>query len=224
MKAEDIIIEPEFERLLPLTDATEDTLLETSILESNGPTDPLTLWGDSNILIDGHRRLKVCKKHDLPFTVVREDLESAEDVRIWMLCKQLSRRNLQDRQRPRLVRELYDRIKANKAHSDGNAADVIAGMLGTTKRSVYRYVERQRKIDQLIPGWQIQAERIGLGKGIVEKVADYYSFSKESLIRTDSSTLNQPAKRPPRTGFDLSKARKELGYAPKSIEETLDLI
>ncbi len=59
---------------------------------------------------------------------------------------------------------------------------------------------------------------------IVEKVADYYSFSKESLIRTDSSTLNQPAKRPPKTGFDLSKARKELGYAPKSIEETLDLI
>jgi dTDP-4-dehydrorhamnose reductase len=36
--------------------------------------------------------------------------------------------------------------------------------------------------------------------------------------------LNQPAKRPPHTGFDLTKARKELGYSPKTIEETLDLI
>jgi dTDP-4-dehydrorhamnose reductase len=59
---------------------------------------------------------------------------------------------------------------------------------------------------------------------IVEKVADYYTFSKASLIRTDSSTLNQPAKRPPRTGFDLTKAMNELGYAPKTIEQTLDLI
>jgi len=29
--------------------------------------------------------------------------------------------------------------------------------------------------------------------------------------------LNQPAKRPPRTGFDISKARKELGYEPHTF-------
>jgi len=59
---------------------------------------------------------------------------------------------------------------------------------------------------------------------IVERVANYYGLSTETLTKTDSSTLNQPAKRPPRTGFDLTKSRNELGFDPKTIEETLRLI
>ena len=43
----------------------------------------------------------------------------------------------------------------------------------------------------------------------------------ESVIRTSSDTLNQKAKRPPKTGFDLSKSRSELGYTPLSFEEAL---
>jgi dTDP-4-dehydrorhamnose reductase len=59
---------------------------------------------------------------------------------------------------------------------------------------------------------------------IVERVAIHFGLSTQSLVRTDSSTLNQPAKRPPKTGFDLTKSRNELGYNPKTLEETLDLI
>jgi len=59
---------------------------------------------------------------------------------------------------------------------------------------------------------------------IVERVANYFGLSTETLTKTDSSTLNQPAKRPPRTGFDLTKSRNELGYNPKSLEDTLSLI
>lgn len=59
---------------------------------------------------------------------------------------------------------------------------------------------------------------------IVERVARHFSISTNSLVRTDSSTLNQPAKRPPRTGFDLSKSRRELGYNPMTLEETLPFI
>ena len=59
---------------------------------------------------------------------------------------------------------------------------------------------------------------------LVSRVADYFGISKETLVRTDSTTLNQPAKRPPRTGFDLTKSRTELGYNPKTLEQTLPLI
>jgi hypothetical protein len=182
MNADEIIIDPEFEKLLPYTDATEDALLEQSIIETEGPTDPLTLWGDSNILIDGHRRLKICKKHDLPFRTVREYLESSEDVRIWMLLKQLSRRNLQDKQRPRLVRELYDRIRINSMRGDGNAAEQVADMIGTTRRSIYRYVAKQRVIDSLIPGWQVQAERHGLNEETARLVAKCSKNDQELLL------------------------------------------
>jgi dTDP-4-dehydrorhamnose reductase len=59
---------------------------------------------------------------------------------------------------------------------------------------------------------------------IVERIADHFGWSKENIKRSSSDTLNQPAKRPPKTGFDLSKAKKELGYYPKVLEVTLDLI
>jgi dTDP-4-dehydrorhamnose reductase len=59
---------------------------------------------------------------------------------------------------------------------------------------------------------------------IVERVAKHFNLPTDNLKKSSSTTLNQPAKRPPHTGFDLTKARKELGYSPKTIEETLDLI
>lgn len=59
---------------------------------------------------------------------------------------------------------------------------------------------------------------------IVERVAKHFKFSTDNLKKSSSATLNQPAKRPPHTGFDITKARNDLGYNPKTIEETLDLI
>ena len=56
---------------------------------------------------------------------------------------------------------------------------------------------------------------------IVSRVAQFYNLNQDSINKTDSSTLNQPAKRPPKTGFDLTKAKIELGYNPKTLEETL---
>ena len=56
---------------------------------------------------------------------------------------------------------------------------------------------------------------------LVQKIAKFQGVSMESVIRTSSDTLNQKAKRPPKTGFDLSKSRSELGYTPLSFEEAL---
>ncbi|HIP31464.1 MAG TPA: SDR family oxidoreductase, partial [Crocinitomicaceae bacterium] len=39
---------------------------------------------------------------------------------------------------------------------------------------------------------------------IVERIAAYFSFSMDKVNKISSSTLDQPAKRPPKTGFDLS--------------------
>ena len=59
---------------------------------------------------------------------------------------------------------------------------------------------------------------------LVERIAQFYGLPMSQVKRTDSSTLNQPAKRPPKTGFNLSKAHARLGYAPKKFEETLGLL
>ncbi len=59
---------------------------------------------------------------------------------------------------------------------------------------------------------------------LVERVAKAFNLDMENVERVSSTTLNQKAKRPPKTGFDLSKAEKILGYQAKSFEEGIALI
>lgn len=54
--------------------------------------------------------------------------------------------------------------------------------------------------------------------------ADYYGLDKSLLQKADSSTFQQTAKRPARTGFVLDKAKKVLGYAPRTFQEGITLM
>ena len=59
---------------------------------------------------------------------------------------------------------------------------------------------------------------------LVRTVADYYGLDKSLINPVSSKTLNQPAKRPPVTGFILDKARRELGYDPHSFTEGIAIM
>ncbi len=59
---------------------------------------------------------------------------------------------------------------------------------------------------------------------IVERIAKHYGNSTDNLNKISTSTLNQKALRPPKTGFILDKSRNELGYSPHSFEECLAII
>jgi dTDP-4-dehydrorhamnose reductase len=59
---------------------------------------------------------------------------------------------------------------------------------------------------------------------LVYKVADFWKLDKSLVSPSKSTTLNQPAKRPPRTGLLIDKARKDLGYNPHSFEEGLKVL
>ena len=59
---------------------------------------------------------------------------------------------------------------------------------------------------------------------LVNRVADFFNLDKSSISAIKSITLNQAAKRPPKTGFVLDKAINELGYNPVSFEEGLAIV
>jgi dTDP-4-dehydrorhamnose reductase len=59
---------------------------------------------------------------------------------------------------------------------------------------------------------------------LANKVADYYHLDKSLIKPSKSADIKQPAKRPPRTGFIIDKARKVLGYNPHSFEEGIKLM
>jgi len=59
---------------------------------------------------------------------------------------------------------------------------------------------------------------------LVSRVADFYGYDKSIITPIKSTTLNQTAKRPPKTGFVLAKAIKDLNYSPCTFEEGLAIL
>lgn len=54
--------------------------------------------------------------------------------------------------------------------------------------------------------------------------ADFFKLNKSLIQQTDSTKFTQPAKRPPKTGFIIEKAKRELGYRPHTFKEGLSIL
>lgn len=72
--------------------------------------------------------------------------------------------------------------------------------------------------------YHISGEELMTPYEIAIRTASYFGLDKTLIEEVDSSIFTQPAKRPPATGFDISKAKNELGYSPQGFEEGLKLI
>lgn len=59
---------------------------------------------------------------------------------------------------------------------------------------------------------------------LVRKVADYWGLDQSFINEISSTSLNQMANRPVRTGFILGKTIKDLDYRPHSFEEGLAIL
>jgi dTDP-4-dehydrorhamnose reductase len=57
--------------------------------------------------------------------------------------------------------------------------------------------------------------------GMALETAALAGLDASLIERVDAATFSQPAKRPPVTGFDITKAVTELGYDPLSFAEGL---
>lgn len=56
------------------------------------------------------------------------------------------------------------------------------------------------------------------------KTAAFFDLDTSTMVQTDGSIFKQPAKRPPKTGFILDKAQKDLGYTPRSFDEGIAIL
>jgi hypothetical protein len=93
----DIVVNEELKAYIDPLTAEEHESLERSLL-TEGCRDALVLWGD--VLVDGHNRFGICRKHDIPFNTVQNPrFQSMEDVHLWMIEQHLGRRSVSDFQR-----------------------------------------------------------------------------------------------------------------------------
>ena len=54
------------------------------------------------------------------------------------------------------------------------------------------------------------------------QTADFFGLPKQLITKVTADVFSQPAKRPPKTGFNISKAQSILGFAPLSFSEGLN--
>lgn len=107
-----IVIIDELRDLIPALGVDEYAQLEANILK-NGCRDSLSIWETIQgkitentensdkpiyVLIDGHNRFDICKKHNISFNVQLLTFTDLQEVKDYMIDLQLGRRNLRPEQ------------------------------------------------------------------------------------------------------------------------------
>ena len=114
-------IDDEFKNALPpLTDA-EFTLLETNVVE-NGCEMPLVVW--NGVIVDGHNRYKICRKHNIPFAVEEKSFSSKDEAELWIVQNQIGRRNLSPFSKCEMVLRFEPILSAEAKKRQGKRTDI----------------------------------------------------------------------------------------------------
>lgn len=145
LKIDDLIIDKEFEELLPVLTPEEFVRLEQSILK-DGMLDPIKVWEEPgtgrNIIIDGHNRYRILKKNNISLNywenykfMYADELPTRDDVKRWMLEQQLGRRNLSEAEKYEIVQKFKSVFeqKAKKNQSLGGKGSANLPKVDTRK-------------------------------------------------------------------------------------------
>lgn len=140
----------EFEQLCPPLTSDEHAMLTSSIL-AHGVREPLVVWKEERILLDGHTRLAICKRHYLPYPVAEYSLQDRAAARAFVIDNALARRNLTEEQRrylrgKRLLAEKKDKtenlregeLPKHQGDASGKTASRIAKREGVSQATVER--------------------------------------------------------------------------------------
>jgi phage N-6-adenine-methyltransferase len=102
-----IIVDPEFAALIPPHD--NPAALEEDLV-AHGCRDPLLVWKEEGILLDGHTRKSICDRLGIAYRVTEESHPDRLSARIRILRIQLTRRNLPQVDRLDLADLLRDAV------------------------------------------------------------------------------------------------------------------
>ena len=148
-------IDAEFASLIPPLSEDEYNQLEANLL-AEGCRDRLLVWGD--ILIDGHNRLQICTKHNIPYEVAAYDFADRDEAIRYIILNQFGRRNLSLGDRSLLALKLGPiykaKAKSNQQQSPGR------GKKGLQNSANLFPVDTRKKI----------AEIAGVSHDTIEKV------------------------------------------------------
>ena len=107
-KVPTLIIDRDFKSLIRPLRRQEFLQLEKNILYE-GCRDPIITW--NGIIVDGHNRYEICRKHNIPFETKEMHFDSRAEVIAWICANQLGRRNITEETRKYLIGLQYETEK-----------------------------------------------------------------------------------------------------------------
>lgn len=197
IKNQIIILDEIRDYISPLSDE-EFGGLERTLLEE-GINDPLVIWETTSsaanidskdstvyVLIDGHHRFKVSKKHNLPFSIVLKKYPTMEVVKAAMLDKQLNRRNLTPEQVSYYRGLKYNIFKAKQVgvEKQVNVASELSKEFGVNEKTIRRDGAFASGIDKLSPEFKadVLKGKVDLPKNTVGVIAKLENVSNINSI------------------------------------------
>ena len=206
----DLVIDREFKELIPPLTTEEYTGLEKSLIEE-GCRDALVVW--QNVIVDGHNRYEICKKHDIAFNVVEKDFPDKNAAKVWIIENQFNRRNLPIYVRGELMLKLKPLIaakaKENQQVFKGNQHVAIPA------NSPTKQIETRKELSKLA----------GIGSNTIsriEKIAKKAPEEVKAKLRTGEMSVNEAYTRLKRA--EKEKRQEEIRLQNSKLVEQVDPI
>jgi len=239
-------IDEEFKNLLPPLSPEDFEQLERSILK-DGCRDPLVIWKKEKVLVDGHHRFSICQTHALPYGIEEMSFDSREDVVVWMMENQKSRRNMNKFQWAEVVLRCKETIavtaKANQVAGGGavrQKSDKPVRTLGKLAKLAGLSHDTMNKIEYILHNASrksLNALRRGdTGVSVngvytelreqeyeMEKEAEFTPKSKKKSRQRSSRVLPKVKREPQPSQEDLDIEINNLIESFMDIEERLPL-
>ena len=168
-------------------------------LDESAVPNPISFYGKSKLAGE-----EIVKQSKLPWVILRT-------VLVYGVTKDMSRSNIV--------------LWAKKSLEEGKVINVVNDQWRTPTLAedlamgCYLAAIKKAKGIYNISGYEMMTPY-----DIAIKTAEFFNLDKSLIKETDSTHFKQPAARPPKTGFIIDKAKRELGYAPRSFHEGLEVL
>ncbi|MET3651313.1 hypothetical protein ABIC75_001015 [Dyella japonica] len=189
----DIVVNEELKAYIDPLTPDEYEALERSLL-AEGCRDSLVLWG--NVLVDGHNRYGICRKHDLPFNTVQNTrFQSMEDVHLWMIEQHLGRRSVSDFQRGVLALRKREILQERRSRAKPVEEDVAVAVEAPASAPVADVAEPSAKPEPL-PSRQAIAREARLSNSqvvMIEKIQKQAAPEVVAAVKSGVLSINAAA-------------------------------
>jgi len=213
-------IDKELSSLIPPLRDEELAQLEQNIV-ADGCRDPLVVWVDNNILLDGHNRYRICTDRGIPFETRAIALADGEAAAAWIIHNQIGRRNISTSIRAILAAKLanlrHGQKKGDRSNdlSQADSAELFGVSVPSVKRAEVVLSQGTPELQQAVMSDQISvstaAEIATLapdeqaavleadGKDIIAKAAAVKNKRKKRKKRDKDKRKAEAAKNLPAT-------------------------